>query len=134
MTWMRTQVFILSMIGVSYPFARGAHPAYGSSQGLNQSCSCWPTLQPQQSGIQATSVTYTTAHNNVRSLTHRVRPGIKPESSWILLRFITTKPQQELPTPIYSKEFLFVSFLKLWNFLLIITAVLKTMYRCPLVI
>ena len=33
---------------------------------------------------------YTTAHGNPRSLTHSAGPGIKPTSSWILVRFITT--------------------------------------------
>ena len=42
------------------------------------------------------SATYTTGHSNTRSLTHRVKPGIKPASSWILVRFITAEPQQEL--------------------------------------
>ena len=37
-------------------------------QGSNQSCCCWPT--PQQRQIQATSVSYTIAHSNTRSLTH----------------------------------------------------------------
>ena len=39
-------------------------------QGSNWSCSCQLTLQPQQCRIQATSVTYTMAHGNARSLTH----------------------------------------------------------------
>ena len=43
-----------------------------------------------------TSATYDTAHGNARSLTHCVRPGIKPESSWILVRFVTTESQREL--------------------------------------
>ena len=29
-------------------------------------------------------MTYTTAHGNAGSLTHGVRPGIEPASSWIL--------------------------------------------------
>ena len=41
--------------------------------------------------------TYTTAHSNTRSLTHLVRPGIKPASSWLLIGFVTTEPQWELP-------------------------------------
>ena len=36
------------------------------------------TPQPQQHRIQAASATYTTAHANAGSLTHRVRPGIDP--------------------------------------------------------
>ena len=48
-------------------------------------------------GFWAMSATYTTAHGNPRSLTHWVRPGIKPATSWILVGFITTEPQWELP-------------------------------------
>ena len=62
-------------------------------EGSNKSHSCWPMPQPQpqQHGIWAMS--YTTAHRNSGSLTHGMRPGIKPECSWILVRFITTEPQ-----------------------------------------
>ena len=51
---------------------------------------------PQQHGIRAMSVTYTIAHGNAGSPTHWVGPGIDTESSWILVRFITTEPWQEL--------------------------------------
>ena len=53
--------------------------------------------QPQQCGIQMESVTYTTAHSNAESLTHWTRPGIEPASSWILVVFVTSEPQWELP-------------------------------------
>ena len=59
--------------------------------------SCWPTPQTQQYGIRATSATYTIAHCNARSLTHWAGPGIKPASSWMLVRFVTTEPPWELP-------------------------------------
>ena len=36
------------------------------------------------------------SHSKAGFLTHWVGPGIEPTSSWILVRFITTKPQQEL--------------------------------------
>ena len=39
-------------------------------QGSNWSCSRWPMTQPQQQGIQASSVSYITAHGNAGSLTH----------------------------------------------------------------
>ena len=39
---------------------------------------------------------YTTAHGNARSLTHWKRPGIKPASSQMLVRFISAEPQWEL--------------------------------------
>ena len=58
------------------------------------------TTAIEQCQIQATSATYTTAHGNTGSfLTHRVRPGIEPEFSWILVSFITAAPPQELQVP-----------------------------------
>ena len=81
--------------------------AYGSSQarGLNQSCSHWPTPQPQQLGIWAVPTTYTIAHSNARSLTHWTRPGIKTTSSWILFGFVTAEPWLKLPNePIFAGE------------------------------
>ena len=39
---------------------------------------------------------YPTAWGNARSLTHWARPGIEPWSSWILVRFISAEPWQEL--------------------------------------
>ena len=48
--------------------------------------------------IWATYATYTTALNDVGSLTHWVGSGIEPESSGIQIRFITTETQQELPS------------------------------------
>ena len=41
-------------------------------------------------------MTYTTAHGNAGSLTHCVRPGIKPTTSWFLVGFVSVTPQQEL--------------------------------------
>ena len=57
--------------------------------GSKQSCSCWPTPQPQQHRIQATSATYFTAHSHVGCLTHRARPGMEPASSWRQVGFVT---------------------------------------------
>ena len=70
----------------------GGPPARGS----NLSYGCWPTLQPQQHRIWAVSVTYTTAHSNIGSLTHWARPRFKPASSWMLVNFVSTEPQREL--------------------------------------
>ena len=44
--------------------------------------------EPQQLGIRAMSVTYTTGHSNAGSLTHWAGPGIEPASSWMLVMFI----------------------------------------------
>ena len=54
--------------------------------------------QPQQRGIQAMSVTYTTIQDNTGSLTHWARPGIEPASLWILVGFVSIALQWELPT------------------------------------
>ena len=48
------------------------------------------------------SATYTTAYGNTR-----VRPGIEPTSSWILVGFITTDPQQGLQEIELLKELCF---------------------------
>ena len=37
------------------------------------------------------------SHSNTGSLTHRVRPGMEPAASRILVGFVTTEPQWELP-------------------------------------
>ena len=79
---------------------RAPPEAYGSFQargqiraitgGLCHSCSkarCEPNLP-----------TYTTVSSNTRSLTHWAGPGIKPSSSWILVRFVNAESQWELPT------------------------------------
>ena len=73
---------------------RAAPVAHGGSQA--RSYSCRPTPQPQQGQIQVVSETYITAHGNARSLTHRARPGIEPEISHFLVRFVSAAPQQEL--------------------------------------
>ena len=57
-------------------------------QRSNQSHSCQSIQGPQQRGVQATSVTHTTAHSNARSLTHWVRPGIEPASVRMPVRFV----------------------------------------------
>ena len=49
-----------------------------------------------------------TAHTNARSLTHWARPGIKPASSWLLVRFVTAEPQWEL-------QGLPISYLPAWD-------------------
>ena len=46
--------------------------------------------------IRAASATYTTAHGNPGSLTHRTRPGFQPVYSWMLVRFVSDEPQGEL--------------------------------------
>ena len=72
--------------------------AYGSSQARGQIGTAAAGLyyQPQQCRTWAVSATYTAAHGRAGSLTHWVGPGIEPESSGILVRFITSEPWWEL--------------------------------------
>ena len=48
---------------------------------------------------------HTTAHSNTGSLTQWTRPGIELASSWILVRFVSTEPRQELLTTIIFNLF-----------------------------
>ena len=57
-------IYLLIVFLVWHP-----RPVDVPSLGLHWSCSCQPTPQPQQHGIKATSVTYTTAHSITGSLT-----------------------------------------------------------------
>ena len=59
--------------------------------GLNWSYSCQAMPQSQQHRIWATSVTYTIAQCNTKSLTHQAKPVPCTEfaSSWILVMFLT---------------------------------------------
>ena len=86
-------------------------------QGSNQSFSHWPSPQPQQCQIQATSSTYTTAHGNAGSLTHWARPGIEPASSWLLSRFVSAEPWWELLMNNFLKVMSFISSIFIWDFL-----------------
>ena len=52
--------------------------------------------QPQQCRIRAMSENYTPAQGNTGSLTHWVRPCIETASSWLLVRFVSAAPQQEI--------------------------------------
>ena len=63
------------------------------------------------------SVTYTTAHSNARSLTHRARPGIEPSTSWFLVGFISAAPQWELLHTFFFLFFLVLFFVLFFCFL-----------------
>ena len=79
-TWCPVEIFIFLKLKTFFFFLlRAAPAAYGSSQARGQ--------------IRAASLTCTTAHGNAGPLTHRVRPGIEPASSGILVRFVATEPQ-----------------------------------------
>ena len=66
--------------------------AYGSSQARGQIGAAAAGLHHSHSCI----CDLTTAHSKTGSLTHWVRPGTEPTSSWTLVGLITTEPQQIL--------------------------------------
>ena len=39
------------------------------------------------------SATYTKAQGNAGSLSHCAKPGVKPDTLWLLVEFVTTEPQ-----------------------------------------
>ena len=62
---------------------RAAPSAYGGSQARSQI------------GAIATGLCH--SHSNAGSSTYQARQGIKPKTSWFLVRFVSTVPQWELP-------------------------------------
>ena len=81
--------FLITLARTSFFFFlfRTAPMAYGCSLARSRIRATVAGLHAPQlwlCGIQDASVTYNTAHGNARSLTHWVRPGIEPSSSWIL--------------------------------------------------
>ena len=90
---------------ISFFVFLGLHPWHMEVPrlGVNRNCSCWPTPQPQQLGIQATSETHTTTHSKAGSPTHWVRSRIKTASPWMLVRLASAEPRRELPG-MYFKE------------------------------
>ena len=57
---------------------------------------------------------YVTAHGNARSLIHWARPGIKPTFSWLLVRFVSTVPQQELSIFFFKLPFYIICLVSYW--------------------
>ena len=101
-----------------FVFFRVTPVAYGGSQarGLIRAVAAWPKPEPQQHWIRAASATYTTAHGNIKSLTCWARAGIKPTTSWFLVRFVKHWATTGIPMP--SKSYLTYSVygLELRNF------------------
>ena len=68
--------------------------------GLHLQCMEVPRLGIE---LELLPLAYTTAHGNARSLTHWARSGIKPMSSWMLVRFVSAEARWELPKYIHFK-------------------------------
>ena len=69
-------------------FCRATPVAYGSSQARCQFRAASAGLHHSRSSVGLSRVC-DLHHSNTRSLTHWVRPGIEPTSSWILVGFST---------------------------------------------
>ena len=76
-------------------------------QKSNWSCCHRPTPEPQQCGIQAVSVTYTTAQGNAGSLNLLSKAQDGTCTSWFLFGFIFAVPRQELLKLLKVKFLLF---------------------------
>ena len=77
-----------------------------SSLGVELELQLRPLPQPQQCQIWAASVTYTAACSNAGSLTHWVRPGMEPTSSWTLCQVLNLLSHEGTPSTLYSYFFL----------------------------
>ena len=98
-SWKYTGVdfFLLLLFIYLFLLFRATPAAYESSQarGLVGAAAAGLCHSHSNAGNWATSATYTAACSNARSLTHWLRPGIKPASSWILVGFVTPELQWE---------------------------------------
>ena len=85
MHWWFIYLFIYLFIFVFL----GLHPRHREVPRLGVDRAVAVSLHHSHSNVGSElSAGYTRAHSNTRSLTHWVRPGIKPLSSWILVVFI----------------------------------------------
>ena len=88
-------------------------------QGSNRSCSQQPMPEPQHHQIRAASATYTTVHSNAGSLTHWVKPGIEPATSWFLVGFVKHCAMTGTPDS-FSFAFLLFLLIEVWSLYTII--------------
>ena len=84
----KRQGLFFSFLSFSFPFWPYPWHMEVPRLGSNRSCSRQPIPEPQQCRIQATSVTFTTAHGNAGSLAYWARSWIKPVYSWKLVGFV----------------------------------------------
>ena len=98
-------------------FFRAIPTAYGSSQARGW-IGAAATLQPHQHRTWAVSANYTAAHHNTGSLTHWLKPGIEPTSSWILVKLFLI-----MATPIFMQFYRLISIYNQYKILAISCAV-----------
>ena len=80
---------------------RATHAAHGGAHVRGRFEAVAAGLHHSHSNSGSSSAACTTAHGNVGSITHWVRPGIKPASSWMLVRFISAEPRWELQVVVH---------------------------------
>ena len=88
-----------------FALCRAASSAYGGSQarGPIRAVATGPRQSQSHSnvGSEPASATYTTAHVNARSLTHRARPGTKPATSWFLVGSVNHCAAMRTPVSLF---------------------------------
>ena len=101
------RMIIALVIGNSFLFFsfQGCTHGIGGfpGQGSNQSYSRQPMPQPQQCWIQAASAAYTIVHETPDPQPTTDQGQGSKLSSWILVRFVSTEPQWELPKKAFLK-------------------------------
>ena len=92
-------IFLETLLLLLFCLFRAAPVAYGSSQGRVQIWTIAAGLCHSHGKVESELHLRPTPQLMATpgSLTHWARPGIKPTSSWTLVRFVTTEPQCELP-------------------------------------
>ena len=94
---------LVQLFSFFFFFLMATPVTYGSSQTkVKSELQLRPTLEPQQCGIQAPSMTYTEACSNAGSLTHWARPGIGPATSWTRCQILNHWATMETPTFYFS--------------------------------
>ena len=94
--WIRAGVFLFVFCFCGFLLLRAAPGAHGGSQAMGRIRAAATSLHHSHSNSDLSmSPTYTTAHGNDGSLTHWAKLGVKPTSSWILVRFVSTEPWWE---------------------------------------
>ena len=96
-------IIVWSFFCVRVCFLRATPMAYGNFQARGRIGAVAASLYHSHSNNRSKPhpTTYTTTYRNGRSLTHWARPGMEPESSWILVGFFTASLPQELLSDLF---------------------------------
>ena len=75
----------------------GLHPWHMKVSSLGVESELQLLAYTTATAMQDPSHVYMEDHGNAGSLTHWARPEMEPVSSWMLVRFVSAEPRQELP-------------------------------------